>query len=138
MFKEFKEFAMKGSVLDLAIGVVIGAAFSRIITSLVDDIINPILGLAVGRIDLSNLFINLSGQPVASLADAKQKGAAVIAYGSFINSIIGFLIVAVVLFLIIRAINRMRGGAAVAAPTPTEALLTDIRDLLKAERRPLG
>jgi len=133
MLKEFKEFAMKGNMLDLAIGVVIGAAFGKIITSLVDDIINPLLGLLIGRADFSNRFINLSGGSYATLAEAKQAGAAVVSYGVFINTIINFLIVAFVLFLVVRAVNRMRREeeAAPAPPPAEEKLLAEIRDILK-------
>lgn len=124
---------MKGNMLDLAIGVIIGAAFGRIITSLVDDVINPVLGLLIGNADFSNRFVNLSGGSYATLAEAKQAGAAVVAYGVFINTIISFLIIALVLFLIIRTVNRLRRQeeAAPAAPPAEEKLLTEIRDILK-------
>jgi large conductance mechanosensitive channel len=133
MFKEFKEFAMKGNVLDLAIGVIIGVAFGKIVNSLVDDIINPIIGLIIGKVDFNNYFINFSGQAYSSLDAARKAGAPVIAYGSFLNAIINFLIVAFVLFLLVRTINRMRRekDAAPPPPPPQEALLTEIRDLLK-------
>src|SRR5262249_5856840 len=102
VFKEFKEFAMKGNVLDLAIGVIIGVAFGKIISSLVDDVINPIIGLVLGKVDFNNFFVNLSGQSYTSVDAAKKAGAPVLAYGSFLNTIINFLIVAFVLFLIVR------------------------------------
>lgn len=139
MFKEFKEFAMKGNMLDLAIGVVIGAAFGKIISSLVDDIINPLLGLLIGNADFSNRFVSLTGQSFATLAEAKQAGAAVLAYGVFINAIINFLIVAFALFLVVRAVNRMRRKeeAAPAPPPAQEQLLTEIRDILKGGNRVL-
>jgi large conductance mechanosensitive channel len=133
MLKEFKEFAMKGNMLDLAIGVIIGAAFGKIITSLVDDVINPVLGLLIGNADFSNRFINMSNGNYATLAEAKQAGAAVVAYGLFINTIINFLIIAFVLFLIVRTANRLRRQeeAAPAAPPAEEKLLTEIRDILR-------
>lgn len=120
MFKEFKEFAMRGSVIDLAIGVIIGAAFGKIITSLVNDIIMPPIGLLLGRVDFSSLFINLSGTPYASLADAQAAGAATINYGVFINAIIQFIIIALVIFFIVKQINRMKKPAPVVEPDTRE------------------
>lgn len=120
MLKEFKEFALKGSVLDLAIGVVIGAAFGKIVTSLVDDILMPPLGMLIGAVDFSNLFINLSDQPVASLDAARKAGAPVIAYGNFINTLISFLIIAFAIFLVVRQINRIRRAPSVEAPATKE------------------
>lgn len=108
MLKEFKEFAMRGSVLDMAIGVIIGAAFGKIITSLVSDILMPPIGLALGKLDFSNLFIDLSGGNHPTLAAAKQAGAATINYGLFVNTVIDFVIVAFVIFLLVRQVNRMR------------------------------
>lgn len=119
MLKEFKEFALRGSVLDLAIGIIIGAAFGKIVDSLVNDIIMPPIGLLLGRIDFANLFINLSGQPVKSVTDAKANGQPVIAYGQFINTIISFLIVAFVVFLIVRWVNS-RKKPSPAAPSTKE------------------
>ena len=110
MLKEFKEFAMKGSVLDLAIGVIIGAAFGKIVTSLVEDILMPPIGMIMGKVDFSSLFLNLSGTPVASLDAAKKAGVPVIAYGAFLNNIVNFLIVAFVIFLLVKQINRMKRG----------------------------
>ncbi len=107
MFKEFRAFIMRGNVVDLAVGVIIGAAFGRIVTSLVNDIIMPPIGLLLGGVDFSNLFISLKGQTFASLADAQKAGAPTINYGLFINNVIDFLIVAFVIFLLIRAINRL-------------------------------
>jgi large conductance mechanosensitive channel len=107
MFKEFKEFAMRGNVLDMAVGIIIGAAFGRIITSLVNDVIMPPIGLLLGKVDFSSLFINLSGTPYASLADARKAGAAVIGYGAFLNTILDFVVVAFVIFLLIRQVNKM-------------------------------
>ena len=108
MLKEFKEFITRGNVLDLAIAVIIGAAFGRIITSLVDGILMPPIGMMLGNVDFSNLFIDLSGQRPVSLADAQLKGLPVLAYGSFFNEIITFLIIAFVIFLIIKAVNKTR------------------------------
>ncbi len=113
MLKEFKEFIARGNVVDLAVAVVIGAAFGRIITSLVEGILMPPIGLALGRVDFSNLFIDISGQRPASLADAQLRGLPVIAYGNFLNDVISFVIIAFVVFLIIKAVNRLR-----AAPPP--------------------
>jgi large conductance mechanosensitive channel len=113
MWREFKEFIARGNVLDLAIAVIIGAAFGKIITSLVEGVIMPPIGLALGKADFSSLFIDLSGQHPLSLADAKAKGVPVIAYGALINDIVNFLIIALVIFLMVKAINRLR-----AAPPP--------------------
>jgi large conductance mechanosensitive channel len=108
MLKEFRDFIARGNVLDLAVAVVIGAAFGKIITSLVDGIIMPPIGLLLGKVDFANLIIDLSGQHPATLAEAKAKGLPVIAYGAFINDIIGFLIIAFVIFLIVKALNRRK------------------------------
>jgi large conductance mechanosensitive channel len=116
MWKEFKAFAMRGNVMDMAVGIIIGAAFGRIITSLVADVLMPPLGLALGKVDFSNLFVNISGKPYATLAEAKTAGAATINYGLFINSIIDFLIVAFVIFMIVRMINRWDKPAPAPAP----------------------
>ena len=107
---EFKEFALKGNMMDLAIGMIIGAAFTAIVGSLVNDIINPFLGLFTGHIDFSNLFIALDGKEYASLEAAETAGAAVIKYGSFISNVINFIIMALVVFLIVKFINKMRDG----------------------------
>jgi large conductance mechanosensitive channel len=106
MLKEFRDFIARGNVIDLAIAVVIGAAFGRLITSLVEGILMPPIGMLLGNVDFANLFIDLSGQHPASLADAQLKGLPVIAYGSFINDVVSFLIIAFVIFLIIKVINR--------------------------------
>lgn len=133
MWQEFKEFAFKGNAFDLAIGVIIGAAFNRIVTSIVDDLIMPIIGWATGGLDFNNYFWGLSSAVTApTLAAAKEQGA-VFAYGSFITVLINFLIVAFVLFQLVKAANRMRKQAPPAppaAPTPTEKLLGEIRDAL--------
>lgn len=106
MLKEFKEFAMRGSVLDLAVGVIIGAAFGKVVSSLVDDVIMPPIGRLLGHVDFSNLFINLSDKSYASLAAAKAAGAPTLNYGNFLNTIINFLIVAFAVFLLVRAVNK--------------------------------
>ena len=136
MLKEFKEFAMRGNVIDLAVGVIIGAAFGKIVTSLVNDMIMPPIGLVLGKVDFSNLFLSLHGT-YNSVKDAEAAGAPIIKYGVFINNVIDFLIVAFVIFLLIRGINQLQrkkeeAPAAPAGPTPTEKLLTEIRDELKA------
>jgi large conductance mechanosensitive channel len=113
MWREFKEFIARGNVIDLAVAVVIGAAFGKIITSLVEGVIMPPIGLALGKADFSSLFIDLSGQHPVSIAEAKAKGLPVIAYGMLINDIINFLIIGFVVFLIIKAVNRLK-----AAPPP--------------------
>ena len=117
MFKEFKEFAMKGNVLDMAIGIIIGAAFGKIITSFVSDILMPPLGLLLGKMDFSNLFINLSGGDFPTIAAAKAAGAATLNYGIFINTIIDFLIVAFAIFLLVRQVNKLKRQPPAAAPT---------------------
>jgi large conductance mechanosensitive channel len=116
MLKEFREFAMRGNVVDLAIGVIIGAAFGKIISSLVADIIMPPLGLLIGQVDFSNLFINLSGHKVQTLAEAKQAGAATINYGAFLNNVLDFLIVAFAVFLLVRQMNRLMSWQKAAPP----------------------
>jgi large conductance mechanosensitive channel len=117
MFKEFKDFIMRGNVLDLAIGVIIGGAFGKIITSLVNDVIMPPIGLLAGKVDFSTLFINLSAAPYATLAEAQTAGAPTINYGLFLNTVIDFLIVALVVFLLVRQVNRLYPKPA-AAPAP--------------------
>ena len=133
MIKEFRDFLMRGNVLDLAIGIIIGAAFTSIVTSLVDDIISPLIGLLTGGVDFGELYINLSGTEYASLQAAQDAGAATINYGNFINAIINFVIVGFVLFMIIRAYNRMMVKEEVeeapAGPTTEEQLVTAIEKL---------
>ena len=135
MLEEFKKFAMRGNVVDLAIGVIIGAAFGGIVSSLVADIIMPLIGAATGGLDFSNYFLPLSAKGTAtSLAEAKKQGA-VFAWGNFLTLVINFLIIAWVLFLCIKGINRLKVPEAPAAPTgpsPEVQLLTEIRDALKA------
>jgi large conductance mechanosensitive channel len=138
MLKEFKEFAMRGNVIDLAVGVIIGAAFGKIVTSLVNDIIMPPIGILLGGVDFTEMYINLSGGEFASLAAAKEAGAATINYGVFVNTVINFLIVAFAIFLVIKQMNKMKKKeeakpAAPAAPPRDEVLLEEIRDLLKAK-----
>ena len=135
MLKEFREFAMRGNVLDMAIGVILGAAFGKIISSLVSDVIMPPIGLVLGNVDFSNLFIDLSGKNPPSLAAAKEMGAPIIAWGAWLNTVIDFVIVAFVIFLVVKQINRLKRAApAPAPPGPTreEILLTEIRDALRA------
>lgn len=138
MLQEFKDFAVKGNVVDMGVGIVIGAAFTSIVTSFVNDIVNPLIGLFTGGIDFSNLFINLSGQDVVSLAAAQEQGLAVITYGNFINAIIAFVIVAWILFMVIKGVNQLKkkeeeAPAAPPEPSAEEKLLTEIRDLLKTQ-----
>jgi len=120
MLKEFKEFAIKGNMIDLAIAVILGGAFGKIITSLVNDIIMPLIGQLLGKVNFVDLFIALNGEKYASLADAQAAGAATFNYGVFINTIIDFLIVAFIIFLLIRQINKMKKAPAPAAPTTKE------------------
>jgi large conductance mechanosensitive channel len=119
MFKEFKEFAMRGNVLDLAVGVIIGAAFGAVVTSLVNDIIMPPIGKLMGGMDFKDLFIALDGNTYKSLDEVKKAGVAAIAYGSFLNTVVNFLIVAFAIFLLVKQVNRFRPPAA-AAPTTTD------------------
>lgn len=117
MLKEFRDFIARGNVLDLAVAVIIGVAFGKVVTSLVEGVIMPPIGMLLGKVDFANLFIDLSGQHPASLADAKTKGLPVIAYGAFINDVIGFLIVAFVIFLIVKAVNKRKREEVVAPAT---------------------
>ncbi|MEX2201739.1 MAG: large conductance mechanosensitive channel protein MscL [Dongiaceae bacterium] len=135
MLKEFREFAMRGSVIDLAVGVVIGAAFGKIVTSLVNDIIMPPIGLLLGGVDFTNFFITLSGGSYKSLAAAQEAGAATLNYGVFINTMIQFVIVAFAIFLVIKQINRLKREqpAAPAVPPRQEVLLEEIRDAIKSK-----
>jgi len=136
MLKEFREFAMRGNVVDMAVGIILGSAFGKIVSSLVNDLIMPPIGMLLGKMDFSEFYINLSGGRYPTLAAAREAGAVVIAYGAFINTIIDFLIVAFAIFLLIRQINRWKRQAE-ALPAPVEPprqelLLAEIRDLLKA------
>jgi large conductance mechanosensitive channel len=143
--KEFREFAMKGSVVDLAVGVIIGVAFGKVVTSVVNDIIMPPIGKVMGGVNFADLFINLDpsklakdGSVIKSLAQARDAGAAVIAYGSFFNTVIDFTIVAFCIFMIVKAMNRLKKKP-VQLPEPTreEKLLTEIRDALKDRLEPI-
>lgn len=137
LIKEFKEFAMRGNVVDMAVGIIIGAAFGKIVTSMVNDIIMPPIGKAMGGVNFTDLFVSLDTtktQGITSLTKAKETGAAVVAYGSFINTVIDFTIVAFCIFMIIKVMNTLKKPAPVPAPEATkeEKLLTEIRDLLKS------
>jgi large conductance mechanosensitive channel len=137
---EFKAFIARGSVIDLAVGVIIGAAFGGIVTSLVKDIINPIISVFLGGIDFSNVFIPLNGKHYDTLELAKTAGAPTVNIGLFVNAVIQFLIMAFVIFWIIKLVSKLNlrnlGAAAAAPPTKTEVLLTEIRDLLQKEPTP--
>jgi large conductance mechanosensitive channel len=137
MLEEFKKFALRGNAVDLAIGVIIGAAFGAIVNSMVGDILTPIIGAITGGLDFSNHFVPLSSKVTAdSLAEARKQGA-VLAWGSFLTFVINFIIIAAVLFVVVKLMNRLMQSEAAKAPTPTkqEELLTEIRDLLKSERK---
>lgn len=134
MLKEFREFISKGNVLDLAVGVIIGAAFGKIVSSFTNDILMPPLGLLAGKVDFSNRFINLSGTPVETLAAAKAAGLPTINYGVFLNTMIDFLIVGFVIFIVVKQVSRLKReepAPVPAGPTKDQQLLTEIRDLLK-------
>jgi large conductance mechanosensitive channel len=133
---EFKAFIARGSVVDLAVGVIIGAAFGGIVTSLVKDVLNPVIGVFLGGVDFTNIFIPLNGKHYDTLELAKTAGAPTVNIGLFVNAIIQFLIMALVIFWVVKGlarINLRNLGAAASAPTPSETLLTEIRDLLKKE-----
>ncbi len=141
MLAEFKKFIMKGNVIDMAVGIVVGAAFTAIVTSLVSDLLNPVIGLFMGGLDFSQYFINLGEGSFATIQEAKDAGAPVFAYGNFINAVITFLIVAFVVFMIIRGINKAKEEFEKKEADPTNdevktpadiALLTEIRDLLNS------
>ena len=119
MFKEFKEFAMRGNVLDMAVGIIIGAAFGKIVSSLVADVLMPPIGVILGKVDFSNLFINLSGQSFPSVDAAKAAGAATLNYGMFLNTVINFIIVAFAIFLLIKQVNRFTAKKEEAPADPT-------------------
>jgi large conductance mechanosensitive channel len=136
MLKAFKEFAMKGNVVDLAVGFIIGAAFGKIVTSLVADILMPPIGLIAGKVDFSGLFLNLSGKSYATLAEAKAAGAPTLNYGLFLNNVVDFLIVAFVVFLIVRVVNRWNKPASAPATTTKECPYCASSISLKATRCP--
>jgi large conductance mechanosensitive channel len=140
MWREFREFAMRGNVVDLAVGIILGAAFTTIVNSLVNDLIMPPLGLAIGGIDFSNFFVTLKGGSYPTLEAAKAAGAVTVNYGLFINAVIRFVIVAFAIFLLVKQINRLQRQEAKAPPAPPEPprqelLLAEIRDLLDARLR---
>jgi len=136
MLKEFKQFAMRGNVIDLAVGLMLGSAFNKIVASLVGDILMPPIGVLLGKVDFSNLFINLSGQRYTSLAEAKAAGAATVNYGLFLNTVIEFVIVAFALFLLVRQINRLQRAAEPAAPQTKECPYCFSRIPIQATRCP--
>ena len=139
MFKEFREFAVKGNMIDLAVGVIIGGAFGKIVSSLVDDVLMPVLTIPLGKIDFTNKFVPLAGQTATTLEEAKKEGA-VLGWGVFATNVVQFVIVAFAVFLMVKAINKMRRSQEEVTPAPAppgpsneEVLLTEIRDLLKAK-----
>jgi large conductance mechanosensitive channel len=134
MLKEFRDFAMRGNVLDMAIGVIIGGAFGKIVSSLVSDVLMPPIGLLLGKVDFSSLFFNLSGTPQPSLAAAKAAGAPTLNYGVFLQSVFDFIIITFVIFMLVKQVNRFKKEAPPAppaGPTNEEKLLMEIRDVLK-------
>ena len=140
--KEFKEFATRGNVVDMAVGVIIGGAFGKIVTSLVNDVIMPLIGQLTGGLDFSNLFIALSSNHYNTLTEAKEAGVAVLAYGSFIQNVVDFLIIAFCIFLFIKGINILKKKKeeptkSVEPPTPSkeELILTEIRDILRSQQK---
>lgn len=135
MLGEFKKFVMRGNVVDLAVAVIIGAAFGKIVTSMTNDVIMPVVGLLIGKVDFSNLFVNLGDGEFATLQAATDAGAPILKYGVFLNAVLDFLILALIIFLMIRAMNRMKAAEpppAPPGPTPEQKLLTEIRDALKS------
>ncbi|HTP64256.1 MAG TPA: large-conductance mechanosensitive channel protein MscL [Geobacteraceae bacterium] len=136
MLKEFKEFAIRGNVMDLAVGIVIGAAFGKIVTSFVSDILMPPFGLLIGKMDFNNLFINLSGGSYTTLAEAKKAGAVTINYGIFLNATVDFIVVAFAVFLVVRQVNRMRREPPPALPTDKECAFCCTAIPVKAVRCP--
>jgi len=134
MLKEFKEFALRGNVLDMAIGVVLGVAFGKIVTSFVEDILMPPLGLVIGKVDFASLFVSLTGRHFDSVAAAKAAGAPTLNYGIFVNSVLNFVIVAFVIFLLVRQVNRFKRQQPTAAPTTRECPYCCASIPLKATR----
>lgn len=137
VLKEFKEFAMRGNVIDMAVGIVIGAAFGKIVSSFVADIVMPVIGMVTGGVDFTNLYVNLSGGEYASLEAAKEAGAVTVNYGVFVNTVIDFVIIAFAIFIVIKQMNRLKkqeeeAPAAPPEPPREEVLLEEIRDLLKS------
>ena len=136
MWKDFKEFVARGNVMDLAVGVILGAAFGKIVGALVDDVFMPILGKITGGIDVSSLFFDLSGGNYATLDEAKKAGAAVIGYGSFINATVQFLLLAFVVFMLVRQVNRLKRPAAAAAPSTKDCPACFMTVPIRATRCP--
>jgi large conductance mechanosensitive channel len=143
MFNEFKNFIAKGNVMDMAVGIIMGAAFTAIVTSMVKDLLNPFIGLFTGGVDFASMYLNLSGQEYETLTAAQEAGAATVNYGIFINAVINFLIVAFVVFMLVRTVNRIKEAAekeqaeeaaAPAKPSADIVLLTEIRDLLAKKK----
>lgn len=143
MFKEFKDFIAKGNVMDMAVGIIMGAAFTAIVTSMVKDLLNPFIGLFTGGVDFASMYLNLSGSEYETLAAAQEAGAATVTYGVFINAVINFVIVAFVVFMLVRGVNKIKAAAEkeaveeAAAPKKPAAdivLLTEIRDLLAKKK----
>jgi len=137
MFKEFRDFAVRGNVIDMAVGIIIGAAFGTIVKSLVSDVIMPPIGLLLGNVDFTDLFITLSGQSQPTLEAAKKAGAVTLNYGAFINTVISFIIVAFCVFLLVKQMNRLKKKEEEkpAAPPKQVVLLEEIRDLLKSQAK---
>ena len=137
MLSEFKKFVIRGNVIDLAVGIIIGAAFGTIVNSLVNDVIMPPLSLLLGKVDFGNIFLTLYGTHFNTLAEAKSGGSVTINYGVFINNFISFLILAFAIFMMVKWVNKLKGPEApppLEAPTKEEILLTEIRDLLKVQK----
>ena len=138
MFKEFRDFAMRGNVVDMAVGIVIGGAFGKIVSSFVNDVLMPPIGLAMGGVDFTSLFLNLSQGSYDTLAAAHEAGAPILTYGNFIQTVVDFLIIAFAIFMVVRAMNKLKKAEEEAPPPPPpepsaeEKLLGEIRDLLKA------
>lgn len=136
MIKEFREFVVKGNVLDMAVGIIIGAAFGSVVASFVNDVLMPPIGLLLGKVDFSNLFINLSGKTFETLAEAKKAGAATLNYGLFLNTVINFLIVGCAVFLLVKQVNRLKRKEPVPAPTTRECRFCYTAIPIKATRCP--
>ena len=143
MFKEFKDFIAKGNVMDMAVGIIMGAAFTAIVTSMVKDLLNPFIGLFTGGVDFASMYLNLSGSEYETLAAAQEAGAATVNYGIFINAVINFVIVAFVVFMLVRSVNKIKAAAekekeeeaaAPAKPSAEVQLLTEIRDALAKKK----
>ena len=137
MFKEFRDFIARGNVIDLAVGVIMGAAFTSVVNSLVEDVIMPPIGYMLGGVNFNDLFLSLDGQTYESYAAAQMAGAPVIGYGAFINTLITFLLTALAVFFLVKTVNQLyRREAATAKPDPSVVLLTEIRDILKDQSLP--